>query len=109
MINISSVFPQFKVKEQEDHIAAEGCYFDSIKLRIPYTPSQSDEAMQKLVPEGACVGQCWRMEWAEGSQSWSRLPISPSQAVQDEPFSPLHLGLCQRKPLVPYPEEKQMN
>lgn len=35
MINVSSVSPQFKVKEQEDHIAAERRYFDSIKLRIP--------------------------------------------------------------------------
>lgn len=65
--------------------------------------------MHKLVPEGACVGQCWRMEWTEGSQSWSKLPIPPSQAIQDEPFSPLHMGLCQRKPAVLYPEEKQMN
>lgn len=34
MINVSSVFSQFKVKKQENHVASESSYFDSMKLRI---------------------------------------------------------------------------
>lgn len=48
-----------------------------MKLRI----SHAAEAMQKQVLQGACVGEGWRMMWGEGSQTWCRLPISPSQDV----------------------------